>query len=54
VLLTPQILDDSAGSSFGYNYTPGPDARQLLERQRRGSQIPGNNPIDLPTGKPSP
>lgn len=32
VLLTPQILDDSAGSSFGYNYTPGRDARQLLQR----------------------
>lgn len=33
VLLTPQILDDSAGSSFGYNYTPGRDARQVLQRQ---------------------
>jgi type IV pilus assembly protein PilQ len=44
VLLTPQILDDSAGSAFGYNYTPGPDARQLLERQRNSQQVPGNNP----------
>ena len=33
VLLTPQILDDSAGSSFGYSYTPGQNARQLLERR---------------------
>ncbi|HEY9669542.1 MAG TPA: secretin and TonB N-terminal domain-containing protein, partial [Coleofasciculaceae cyanobacterium] len=33
VLLTPQILDDSAGSSFGYTYTPGRDARQILQRQ---------------------
>ena len=33
VLLTPQIIDDSAGSSFGYNYTPGRDARQVLQRQ---------------------
>jgi type IV pilus assembly protein PilQ len=41
VLLTPQILDDSAGSSFGYNYTPGRDARQLL--QRTGSSPQGNN-----------
>jgi type IV pilus assembly protein PilQ len=32
VLLTPQILDDSDRSTFGYNYTPGPDARQILER----------------------
>jgi type IV pilus assembly protein PilQ len=33
VLLTPQILDDSAGSSFGYNYTPGRESRQILQRQ---------------------
>jgi type IV pilus assembly protein PilQ len=33
VLLTPQILDDSSGSSFGYSYTPGQNARQLLERR---------------------
>lgn len=32
VLLTPQILDDSDRSTFGYNYSPGPDARQILER----------------------
>ncbi len=38
VLLTPQILDDSERSATGYNYTPGPDARQLLER--RGFQAP--------------
>lgn len=41
VLLTPQILDDSQGSSFGYNYTPGRDAQQLLER--RDFQTPGGN-----------
>ena len=40
VLLTPQILDDSQGSSFGYNYTPGRDARQLL--QQSGTPA-GNN-----------
>lgn len=38
VLLTPQILDDSEHSSFGYNYNPSPEARQLIER--RGLQFP--------------
>jgi type IV pilus assembly protein PilQ len=33
VLLTPQIIDDSAGSSFGYNYTPGRESRQILQRE---------------------
>lgn len=42
VLLTPQIIDDSERSSVGYNYSPGPEVRQMLER--RGSQVPGNNP----------
>lgn len=32
VLLTPQILDDSDRSTFGYQYNPSPDARQLLQR----------------------
>jgi type IV pilus assembly protein PilQ len=32
VLLTPQIIQDSQDSSFGYNYTPGREARQLLQR----------------------
>ncbi len=32
VLLTPQIIQDSQDASFGYNYTPGRDARQLLQR----------------------
>ncbi|ARV61460.1 type II and III secretion system protein [Nostocales cyanobacterium HT-58-2] len=38
VLLTPQIVDDSERSSYGYNYTPSPDVRQMLERG--GLQIP--------------
>ena len=38
VLLTPQIMDDSERSSFGYNYNPSPEARQLIER--RGLQVP--------------
>ena len=44
VLLTPQILDDSErSSSMGYNYTPSPDVRQLLERNQGGvNRSPGN------------
>ena len=33
VLLTPQVLDDSERSSFGYNYKPSPEVRQMLERR---------------------
>lgn len=32
VILTPQILDDSDGSTFGYQYTPSREAQQLLQR----------------------
>ena len=32
VLLTPNILDDSQNSTFGYGYTPGSEARQMLRR----------------------
>jgi type IV pilus assembly protein PilQ len=42
VMLTPQIIDDAASTSVGYNYTPGPEARQMLER--RGLQVPTTNP----------
>jgi type IV pilus assembly protein PilQ len=43
VLLTPQIMDDSErSSSMGYNYTPSPDVRQMLERNR-GLKTPSNN-----------
>lgn len=38
VLLTPQVMDDSQRSSYGYNYKPSPDVRQMLER--RGLRIP--------------
>ncbi|NEP19143.1 MAG: AMIN domain-containing protein [Leptolyngbya sp. SIO4C1] len=31
VLLTPQILDDSDESVYGYSYTPGEDVQELLE-----------------------
>ncbi|MDB9529259.1 AMIN domain-containing protein [Oscillatoria sp. CS-180] len=32
VLLTPQILDDSEESTFGYSYTPSEEVQELLER----------------------
>ncbi len=36
VLLTPQIIDDSDASVYGYSYTPGEDVQELLEeRQNR-------------------
>ncbi|MEA5558524.1 AMIN domain-containing protein [Nodularia spumigena] len=38
VLLTPQIMDDSENSAYGYNYTPSPEVRQMLER--RGLNAP--------------
>lgn len=44
VLLTPQILDDSERATTNVNYTPGADARQLLERSRTQQQRPGSNP----------
>nr|WP_199330600.1 type IV pilus secretin family protein [Microcoleus sp. FACHB-68] len=33
VVLTPQIMDDSELSPFGYGYTPGQDVRPLIQRQ---------------------
>nr|WP_228014516.1 type IV pilus secretin family protein [Fortiea sp. LEGE XX443] len=38
VLLTPQVMDDSENSSYGYNYTPSPEVRNVLER--RGLSAP--------------
>jgi len=32
VVLTPQILDDSEQSTFGYRYVPGSETRDLLQR----------------------
>lgn len=34
VLLTPQILDDSDASVYGYSYTPGEDVQKLLEERQ--------------------
>lgn len=33
VMLTPQILDDSDQSNFGYGYVPGRETRQFLQQQ---------------------
>ncbi|WP_026098207.1 type IV pilus secretin family protein [Kamptonema formosum] len=33
VVMTPQIIDDSERSPFGYGYTPGRDVRPLIQRQ---------------------
>ncbi|MFM6041830.1 MAG: secretin and TonB N-terminal domain-containing protein, partial [Dolichospermum sp.] len=30
ILLTPQIMDDSQNSGYGYNYTPSPTTREML------------------------
>lgn len=35
VLLTPQILDDSDQSVWGYGYTPSEDVQELLDRSQR-------------------
>jgi type IV pilus assembly protein PilQ len=37
VLLTPQVMDDSQNSAYGYNYTPSPQVRQMLERRGLGT-----------------
>ncbi len=33
VLMTPQVMDDSERSAYGYNYNPSPQVRQILERR---------------------
>lgn len=38
VLVTPQIMNDSDLSTFGYRYAPGQDVQQILQRQ--GVQVP--------------
>lgn len=35
VLLTPQILDDSDQSAYGYSYTPSEEVREIIERSRQ-------------------
>ncbi|HEY9889140.1 MAG TPA: AMIN domain-containing protein [Candidatus Obscuribacterales bacterium] len=37
VLLTPEILDDSDQSTFGYSYTPSEEVQRLLERSQNRS-----------------
>ncbi len=38
VLLTPQVMDDSQNSSYGYNYKPSPEVRRML--QNGGLKLP--------------
>jgi len=35
VLVTPQIMDDSDRSTFGYGYVPGKETRQFLQQQEK-------------------
>ena len=35
VLLTPEILDDTDQSVFGYSYTPSEEVQELIERSRQ-------------------
>ena len=35
VLLTPQIIDDSDSSVYGYSYEPGEDVQELLDNRNR-------------------
>ncbi len=39
VLLTPQIMDDTQDSAYGYNYSPSPEVRNILEHE--GLKLPG-------------
>lgn len=32
IVVTPQIMDDSDNSTFGYGYTPSPEVQQVLDR----------------------
>jgi type IV pilus assembly protein PilQ len=40
VLLTPQVMDDSEKSQWGFNYNPSDDTRQML--QKKGFTPPSN------------
>jgi type IV pilus assembly protein PilQ len=35
VLLTPEILDDSDQSAFGYSYTPSDEVQEIIERSQQ-------------------
>ncbi len=57
VLVTPQILDDSDRSPYGYNYLPGPDLQKFLQQRNRSqpqsNPSPQSNPASTPQ-TPSP
>lgn len=46
VLVTPQILDDSDRSPYGYSYLPGPEAQKFI--QQRLQQQPNTQPTAPP------
>ena len=52
VLVTPQILDDSDRSPYGYNYLPGPEVQKFL--QQRLPQQPPSNTIQPATPQATP
>ena len=45
VLVTPQILDDSDRSPYGYNYLPGPEVQKFLQQRL---PPPQNNTVASP------
>lgn len=47
VLVTPQILDDSDRSPYGYNYIPGSDVQKFLQ-QRTPKPLSGSSAQPLP------
>ncbi|NJK49347.1 general secretion pathway protein GspD [Candidatus Gracilibacteria bacterium] len=44
ILLTPQLIDDNPRSQFGYNYTPGTAASEMLDKQGFDMQQQNPNP----------
>ena len=51
VLVTPQILDDSDRSPYGYNYLPGPEVQKFL--QQRFPQQPQSNSTSPSLAQPA-
>lgn len=57
VLVTPQILDDSDRSPYGYNYLPGPDLQKFLQQrnppQPQSNPLPQSSPVSTPQSTPA-
>ena len=66
VLVTPQILDDSDRSPYGYNYLPGPEVQKFLQQRMpkplqdssssQGTPVPSpqTTPVSQPPPSPTP